>query len=48
MPSDPVLSGLVRRRATLAGELEAARARVAALYADVAALDAVIRKLDPA
>ena len=43
-----VLPGLVKRRAALAGELEAAQARVRQLYADIAAVDAVIRQLDPA
>lgn len=43
-----VLPGLVRRRAELAGELEASRARTQQLHADLAALDAVIRQFDPA
>ncbi|NOG71548.1 hypothetical protein [Roseicella sp. DB1501] len=43
-----VLPGLVERRAMLAGELETARARLDRLYADLAAVDAVIRQLDPA
>ena len=43
-----VLPGLVKRRAALAGEMEAAQARVQKLRADVAALDAVIRQFDPA
>ncbi len=45
---DYVLSGLVKRRASLAGELEATQARVRQLHADIAALDAVIRQYDPA
>jgi hypothetical protein len=45
---DLVLSGLVKRRAALAGELEAAQAKARQLHADIAALDAVIRQLDPA
>ncbi len=43
-----VLPGLAKRRAMLAGELEAAQARVQKLRADLAALDAVIRQFDPA
>ena len=46
--TDLVLSGLVKRRATLAGELEAAQAKARQLHADIAALDAVIRQYDPA
>ncbi|MCB4825521.1 hypothetical protein [Roseicella aerolata] len=42
-----VLPGLVKRRAELAGELDAAQARVQQLYADLASLDAVIRQFDP-
>ena len=43
-----VLPGLVKRRAVLAGELEASQAKVRQLHADIAAVDAVIRQLDPA
>ena len=43
-----VLPGLVKRRAVLAGELEAGQAKVRQLHADIAALDAVIRQYDPA
>lgn len=46
--TDLVLSGLVNRRAEMAGELEKAQARVQQLYADLASLDAVIRQFDPA
>jgi hypothetical protein len=46
--TDVVLSGLVKRRAALAGELEAAQAEARRLHADIAALDAVIRQFDPA
>jgi hypothetical protein len=46
--TDVVLSGLVKRRALLAGELDAARARTQQLHADLASLDAVIRQIDPA
>ncbi len=46
--NDFVLPGLVKRRAALAGEMEAAQARVQKLRADLAALDAVIRQFDPA
>ncbi|MBL6080697.1 hypothetical protein JMJ56_22015 [Belnapia sp. T18] len=45
--TDLVLSGLVKRRATLAGELEASQARSRQIHADLASLDAVIRQLDP-
>jgi hypothetical protein len=43
-----VLAGLIRKRATLSGEIEALRTRVANLQADLAHLDAVIRIMDPA
>ncbi len=43
-----VLPALVKRRAETAGELEKYQARVRELYADLAALDAVIRQFDPA
>lgn len=46
--TDLVLSGLVKRRALLAGELEASQAKARQLHADLAAVDAVIRQLDPA
>jgi len=46
--NDFVLPGLVKRRAILAGELEATQAKVRQLHADLAALDAVIRQFDPA
>ena len=42
-----VLPGLVKRRAMLAGQLEAANAEAARLHTDLAAVDAVIRQLDP-
>ena len=48
MENSYVLPGLVKRRAMLAGELEAAQAKVRQLHADLAALDAVIRQYDPA
>src|SRR3712207_9188695 len=48
MENSYVLPGLVKRRASLAGELEAAQAKVRQLHADIAALDAVIRQYDPA
>ena len=47
MENAQVLPGLVERRAALAGRLEAANAEAAQLHADIAALDAVIRQLDP-
>ena len=43
-----VLPGLVKRRSMLAGQLEAAQTEAARLHADIAAVDAVIRQLDPA
>lgn len=46
--NDFVLPGLVKRRAALAGELDAAQSKARQLHADIAALDAVIRQLDPA
>lgn len=43
-----VLPGLVKRRAMLAGRLEAANSEAARPHADLAAVDAVMRQLDPA
>ena len=43
-----VLAGIVRKRAAVAGEIEARRTRVANLQADLAHLDATIRIMDPA
>lgn len=43
-----LLPGLVKRRAVLAGDLEAAQTKARQLFADLAAVDAVIRQLDPA
>ena len=45
--TDLVLSGLVKRRALIAGEIDAAQSRVRQLHADLAALDIVIRQFDP-
>jgi hypothetical protein len=42
-----LLPGLVKRRAMLAGQLEAANAEAVRLHADLASVDAVIRQLDP-
>jgi hypothetical protein len=42
-----IVSGLVQRRAELAGELDALEARIAAIAADIGQLDAVIRQFDP-
>ena len=42
-----VLPGLVKRRAMLAGQLEAANAEAARLHTDLAAVDAVIRQINP-
>ena len=44
---DYVLTGLVKRRAELAGEIEALRARLAQIGIDLGHLDAVIRPFDP-
>lgn len=46
--SREVIAGLLKRRAELAGEVDALRARVAATVADMRRLDAVIRQFDPA
>lgn len=45
--TDYVLSGLTKRRAELAGEAEALRARLAQIATDTGHLDAVIRQFDP-
>ncbi len=45
--SNPVLSGLVRKRAELAGELEALHARIPALVAALNSVDATIRLFSP-
>ena len=45
--TDLVLSGLVKHRAALVGELEATQAKARQPQADIAAVDAVIRQLDP-
>jgi hypothetical protein len=45
--TDPVLSGLVKRRAELAGEADALRGRLAQIAADLGHLDATIRLFDP-
>lgn len=45
--NDFVLPGLVKRRAMLAGRLEATNAEAARLHADIAAVDGVIRQIDP-
>lgn len=45
--TDLVLSSLVKRRAILAGELEASQTRSRQIHADLASLDTVIRHLDP-
>ncbi len=44
---DYVLSGLVKRRAELAGEAEALKARMAQIATDIGHLDATIRLFDP-
>ena len=46
--SKEVIAGVLKRRAVLAGEVDALRARVAATVADMRRLDAVIRQFDPA
>lgn len=45
--TDYVLSGLTKRRAELAGEADALRARLATIAVDLGHLDAVIRLFDP-
>ncbi len=45
--SNPVLSGLIRKRAELAGELEAMHARIPALVAVLNSVDATIRLFSP-
>src|SRR4051812_29854840 len=45
--ADYVVSGLVKRRAELAGEADALRARIAQIATDIGHLDAVIRQFDP-
>lgn len=45
--TDLVLAGLVKRRAQIAGEIDAAQSRTNQLHADLAALDLVIRQFDP-
>ena len=47
MENEHVLSGLIRKRAEIAGELEAAQARVRQLIIDVDSVDATIRLFDP-
>ena len=44
---DYVLTGLARRRAELAGEIEATHARLRKLVADIEHLDAAILQFDP-
>ena len=43
----PVLSGLIRKRAEMAGEAEALRTRLAAIAASMGHVDAVIGLFDP-
>ena len=45
--SNPVLSGLIRKRAELAGELEAVHARIPVLVAALNSVDATIRLFSP-
>ena len=44
----PVLSGLIRKRAEMAGEADALRAKLAAIVANMGHVDAVIGLFDPA
>ena len=46
--SNPVLFGLIRKRAEMAGEAEVLRVRLAAIAADMDRVDAVIGLFDPA
>ena len=48
MATDFTVTALVRKRAELAGEIEAGLARVSRQRAELVHLDAVIRLLDPA
>lgn len=45
--SEHVISGLARRRAELAGEIEAAHKRLSQMIADLGNLDATILQFDP-
>lgn len=45
--SNPVLFGLIRKRAELAGELEALQARIPGLVAALNSLDATVRLFSP-
>ncbi len=45
--SNPILSGLIRKRAELAGELEAIHVRIPALVAALNSVDATIRLFSP-
>ena len=45
--TEHVLSGLIKRRAELAGETDTFRARLAQIATDLGHLDAVIRQFDP-
>lgn len=45
--TDYVMTGLVKRRATLAGEIEATYERLRKMVADLEALDATISQFDP-
>jgi hypothetical protein len=47
MANENVLSGLIRKRAELAGELEALQARVQELFAGLDSLDTTIRLFSP-
>lgn len=45
--TDYVLTGLVKRRAAIAGEIEAAHENIRKLIGDLEALDATIQQFDP-
>ena len=45
--TNPVLAGLVKRRAELAGQIDVLQGQLQQLHADLASLDAVIRQFDP-
>ncbi len=47
MENEHVLSGLIRKRAEIAGQLEAAQMQVRQLVIDINSLDATIRLFDP-
>ncbi len=47
MENEHVLAGLIRKRAEIAGQLDAAQSQVRQLITDIDAVDATIRMFDP-